>query len=252
MRSKLLVFAATLAVAFGASAKLTDRDGGRFLKPKTGQGKIVLIDTQSKVDAAVFREAARVLTEATALNFVYERKATGLITITKGNLFESVLALKGDSGANAALVIVDDAEIPVLVMANEDFWGVINVRKLSLDTDSKDGSFYQERCGKETIRALAMLCGGGSSMYPNNILGEPTFRTIDPIKAGVPVDRVSAIRRYLKPLGVTEAVYVSYEQACEEGWAPQPTNDIQKAIWDEVHAPPKNPMKIEFDPKKGR
>ena len=45
---------------------------------------------------------------------------------------------------------------------------------------------------------------------------------------------------------------MTYKEACEEGWAPAPTNEIQKAIWDKVRATPKNPMKIEFDPKKGR
>ena len=34
--------------------------------------------------------------------------------------------------------------------------------------------------------------------------------------------------------------------------APAPTNEFQKAVWDKVHAIPQNPMKIEFDPKKGR
>lgn len=250
MKTKMVVFAAAVALAGIVSAKPVYLDGGRLLKPKTGEGKIVLIDTQSKVDAAVFREAARVLMEATALTFAYESKAGGSLAVTKGNVFESVPLLKRESGATAVLVIVDDAEIPALVTANEDFWGVLNVRKLALESDSN--AAYQERCGKEAIRALAILCGGGSSIYPNNILGEPTFRTIDAIKAGVPVDRVSAIRRYLKPLGVTECVYASYEQACEEGWAPSPTNDVQRKIWNDVHTPPKNPITIKHDPKKGR
>jgi len=38
----------------------------------------------------------------------------------------------------------------------------------------------------------------------------------------------------------------------EEGWAPAPTNEYQKIVWDKVHAIPQKPMKIEFDPKKGR
>ena len=52
--------------------------------------------------------------------------------------------------------------------------------------------------------------------------------------------------------GVTPARKGIYEAACQQGWAPAPTNDIQKAIWDKVHAVPATPMKIEFDPKKGR
>ena len=44
----------------------------------------------------------------------------------------------------------------------------------------------------------------------------------------------------------------TYYDACLIGVAPPPTNAVQKAIWDKVHAIPKTPMKIEFDPKKGR
>ena len=44
----------------------------------------------------------------------------------------------------------------------------------------------------------------------------------------------------------------SYRDACHKGWAPPPANDIQQQIWDEIRAIPANPMKIEFDPKKGR
>ena len=55
-----------------------------------------------------------------------------------------------------------------------------------------------------------------------------------------------------KLMGVAVRRRVSYRKACQEGWAPAPTNDIQKAIWDKVHAVPATPMKIEFDPKKGR
>ena len=40
-----------------------------------------------------------------------------------------------------------------------------------------------------------------------------------------------------------------YRKACMDGWAPAPTNEYQKAIWDQVHAIPTKPIKIEFDPK---
>jgi len=52
--------------------------------------------------------------------------------------------------------------------------------------------------------------------------------------------------------GVMPARKGTYESACQEGWADEPKDKYQQAIWDKVHAIPKNPMKIEFDPKKGR
>jgi hypothetical protein len=36
-------------------------------------------------------------------------------------------------------------------------------------------------------------------------------------------------------LGMKPIRMASYRKAAEEGWAPQPTNDIQRAIWKELH-----------------
>jgi hypothetical protein len=35
-------------------------------------------------------------------------------------------------------------------------------------------------------------------------------------------------------MGIKPARMTTYRKACEEGWAPMPTNSVQKAIWDEV------------------
>ena len=42
----------------------------------------------------------------------------------------------------------------------------------------------------------------------------------------------------------------TYKKACEEGWAPNPTNEFQKAIWDKVHELPTEPIKIKPEEKK--
>ena len=49
----------------------------------------------------------------------------------------------------------------------------------------------------------------------------------------------------MKPYRLT-----TYRKACEEGWANPPTNDVQKAIWDKVHALPTEPLKIKPEEKK--
>ena len=50
--------------------------------------------------------------------------------------------------------------------------------------------------------------------------------------------------------GVTVRATTNYKTACREGWAPAPTNDVQKAIWDKVHAMPTEPIKIKPEEKK--
>ena len=79
-----------------------------------------------------------------------------------------------------------------------------------------------------------------------------TIRETDFMEESIPVDMINYWQRRLKALGITKKISATYLDACEQGWAPAPTNEYQKAIWDKVHAAPKNPMKIEFDPKKGR
>jgi len=44
------------------------------------------------------------------------------------------------------------------------------------------------------------------------------------------------IRKTAQKMEIANSILVPYRKACEEGWAPMPTNAIQKAIWDEVKA----------------
>ena len=75
---------------------------------------------------------------------------------------------------------------------------------------------------------------------------------LDAVGEFTPGDVIMRELDYLNACGVTGERWVTYKKACQQGWAPAPTNNIQQAIWNRVHAAPKNPMKIEFDPKKGR
>ena len=44
------------------------------------------------------------------------------------------------------------------------------------------------------------------------------------------------ISHALPQMGIPQIRRVSYKNACEEGWAPAPTNEFQKAIWEKVKA----------------
>jgi hypothetical protein len=43
--------------------------------------------------------------------------------------------------------------------------------------------------------------------------------------------------------GVTPAKMATYKKACEEGWAPMPTNQYQKAVWEEIQNKKKKVVK---------
>jgi len=217
--------------------------GGNIERPDSFRGKVVFVDTQSRVGFANVDLAASTLREATECNIVAAQAPAG----KPEDFLRSM-------DAAVVVVVVDDEATPAMLVAPEDHWGVVNVARLvgDLPTEKAKSRFIGTRTTKEVIRAFSLLCGGGSSQFPGNMMNATSLRKLDTTVDTIPVDMVSYYQEYLRTLGVTVRAVTDYKTACREGWAPAPTNDVQKAIWEKVHAAPSAPMKIEFDPKKGR
>ncbi|MBR4617332.1 MAG: hypothetical protein IKO55_17115, partial [Kiritimatiellae bacterium] len=60
----------------------------------------------------------------------------------------------------------------------------------------------------------------------------------------------SKISNFLALAGYKRCNVGTYYDACEEGWAPPPTNAVQKAIWDKVHQLPTKPLTIKRESAK--
>ena len=84
---------------------------------------------------------------------------------------------------------------------------------------------------------------------PNDIMQPSyTLKELDGnIQAYIQPMNMAKMQRFLKRFGVKKEAKIPYRVAAQQGWAPAPTNDIQKAVWDEVHAIPKKPVKIQYD-----
>ena len=67
-----------------------------------------------------------------------------------------------------------------------------------------------------------------------------------------PTEALARMPDYLKGLGVTPLGRVPYRQTCQEGWAPAPTNEFQRAIWNKARAVPDKPITIESGLKRDR
>lgn len=154
--------------------------------------------------------------------------------------------------ASGVVMLVDGAEdAPLMTAYPEEHLALVNMTVLSKNVSS---GVRQDRIEKLTWRAIGHLVGCGAPdgytcvMKPLSNMAELDAM---PNKFIHPASFFKA-RPYFDMCGVTPARKGTYESACQQGWAPAPTNDIQKAIWDKVHAVPATPMKIEFDPKKGR
>ena len=215
------------------------RLGGYIEKPGMVKGKIVIVNAQKRAADSVIADA--ITNVNSKLNYCIEFKR-GAFALPKPNV-------EGD----ASLFVIDDPAMPALLSAPEDRWTMVNVARLSEGEGAKE-PFFKARTAKELTRGFCLLCGTQDSNYKNSLLGcktkpEDLDRHID---CRLPIDIPRRFGPYLEGYGIKPRVILPYRQACMEGWAPQPTNELQKTVWDEVRALPQKPMKIEFDPKKGR
>ena len=229
-----LAIVALCGIAFAQTTKVDRiaKAGGEVVRPGTFTGKVAIISQQSKLPDADCAAVAQLLAEQTQCNIVAEN----------------------DEKATIRLYLIDTPKEPVMLLAPEDHWGKLNIARMvdDLPGERAKEKFFAPRTRKMIIKALSILMGGGSSQFPGNIMNAATMRELDQCQESVPVDMVDNYIAYLKAVGVKPAEKTTYRKACREGWAPQPTNEYQKAIWEQIHAIPDTPITIEFDPKKDK
>jgi hypothetical protein len=193
---------------------------------------------------------------------IYDAKQSLPLKVVKKVIFDvqmsTGIAIKytqndlGEKGAIATVKVVESDLLGPLSIYPDKFTTVLNINTLRKGTKSDE--HFNLRCIKQLWRSLAYALGAGNSNGPFTVM-KPfrNMKELDECKVCVAgPEALNVMIKSAKKLGAAEAHTMTYRQACIEGWAPAPTNDIQKAIWDKIHATPKNPMKIKFDPKKGR
>lgn len=222
--------------------------GEDIVKPGSQQGKIAIVNAQKKLPAGEVDAAVAMLYKCAKFKFAMEAGGGAKSALDRA------IGACAEYGANVALVIVDDATTPAMLVAPEDRWAVVNVGKLDagIPAGALHDRMFAARCRKEIVRAFSLLCGGGASQFPGNMMSTATIADLDTVQEFIPIDMERRWSDYLANIGVRPAYQRTYKQACKEGWAPAPTNDVQRAIWEKVHQIPDRPMTIEFDPKKDK
>ena len=212
------------------------KGGEKIAKPGTQKGVVTVVDAQKRASSDWISAAADYLARETHFR----------IELRQGAFDAAKPTVYGEM----TIYVIDDPNLPRSVVAPEDRWAYCNIAKIYSDKPA----FFEARTKKSLSRVFAMLCGGMSSNYAISLVGPmPKVTDLDVIpNEHIPVDVTIRMNPYMEKFGVTPALMKPYKLAVEEGWAPQPTNDVQKAIWDKVHSVPATPMKIEFDSKKGR
>jgi len=113
----------------------------------------------------------------------------------------------------------------------------VNVAALS--ADGSDMEKLKERLIKQLWRATGLVFGAGySQQFPTSVMQPArSLDALDKISGTTyATDTVQGILRSAIRLGVAGYQRFTYKQACEQGWAPAPTNQWQRAIWDAVKA----------------
>lgn len=197
--------------------------GGFLPKPGTPFGKIAFINAQSLVSVTNLQGAIDMLGKTyPKFNFVVE-------TAPASKDFEEI---KKKSGAQVAVILVADDSTPVMLAAPEDNWAAVNVNKLKrgLKTPAAIKKFLESRVRKELVRAYVCAAGGLTSSFPGNIMSISKLEELDFRDEFLPFDKVDATTKYLRSINVQPAMMVSYRKACIDGWAPPPTNEVQRVI----------------------
>lgn len=210
--------------------------GGMIVKPNSQQGKIAFFDC-GVGKGEVLKQVTDDLAKAMRFNFQAD-------TLPSVPARKDGLKTVKDKGATFGIFVFADKDDPCTVgVYPEQRFGYVNVAAVGGD---------DERLVRELKRAFVMLCGSSSSQYDGTLLSPVEGPLdLDGIKEKkLPMDVISRVEKYLKYFEVTPYIRTSYKTACEEGWAPNPTNDIQKAIWDKVHELPSNPIQIKYDAKR--
>ena len=248
----LIAWLTTFADAAGADQLRNPRrrrphvaTGGLVVKEVPGP-HLYLVNAQGRVPHAEFDKMALDLTTYVSLPW-----KTSCVAASADGQAVARAALVG--GAAGVVAVIESPEAPALLVAPEEGWAAVNVAKLA-EGDPLPPVF-EARLRKELWRAAAWAVGGGNSSFqPCLLRGVTTMKELDAIPLLQPGPEPNnkmideAHRR-----GVQKAFFATYRRACMEGWAPPPTNDIQKAIWEQIKADkergPTNPITIQ-PPKK--
>ena len=212
------------------------RTGGRLKVPNVQKGQVVIVDAKSGASRDALGKVAAQFAKEYCIDVAVK---DGAFSFPKPEIVGDV-----------SVFVVDDPNLPMSLAALEARWAVVNIAPLKHEKKQ----FFDARVRKETVRALAMLCGGCNSSYPDALTSAVTKpEDLDQF----PDTRLQAEYHdrfipYLKGLGVVPYRMTTYRAACEQGWAPAPTNEIQKTVWDKAHEIPSKPIKIEYNEKRDK
>lgn len=216
---------------------ILESSGGFIFDKRAAQGSIVVINAQTKIDAAQIASFASRLEGSTAM-------LVRCVTEKKPVDFSNLDAALASASGTVSVVVTESDSLPALISIPEKKCAIVNVNPLAKDGPEK--TF--ERTKKEIARAVCFVFSVGYSGSQGSVM-DPVFsmKALD----GILVDNIGVAQRAQIEkvgtlcFGMRRFKRTTYAKACQEGWAPKPQDKYQKAIWDKTHEMPTKPLTIE-------
>ena len=232
---KVQMLVAVLAACLMSAALAEEKESMRSVLQAAGQvevkgsrkGRIAFVNLQNRLPAADIAAAAANVAKETMCQ----------------------VDVGAADGAQVVVEVVDNETDAALTAYPEEFRARVNIARLSAGLKgSAVEKFFASRCRKELLRAFCYACGVAGSQYPRNTMAITRISDLDLVGEFIPGDTVGMCTDRLNGIGVTPARYVGYARACIDGWAPAPTNEAQKIVWEKAREMkergPSNPIKI--------
>jgi len=202
--------------------------GGLIRAPVTGPVILVLNAQQRVADAEVVAVAARIEQSMKLAVQCQSGKAVDPMAEAVRRVAEPKVA--------AVLLVCDKPGLPMLLVAPEARWAIVNVAALA--ADKPEGTRLSERLEKELWRGFGYLMGAAHSGFERCVMKSVCQPSDLDQLAGrcVSPEPYIKIQQHALKIGASPYAFTSYRQACEQGWAPAPTNALQRAVWDDVKA----------------
>ena len=205
------------------------RTGGLLPIPVKGNA-FLFRDAQQKLPPEFLQETGQKIAR------ILQLKVKTDSVKAEGCAMKACTAALADKDIGAMILLVDKPELPSLLLAPESRWAIVNVAPLA--SDNPDAEKLQQRARRELWRASAYVLGAANSVNPKCLM-KPVYSIPD--LDNLPSEIVSPevlnkMMQGARTSGLAVTRMTTYRKACLEGWAPTPTNDFQKVIWNEVKA----------------
>ena len=218
---------------------------GGFCEGET-KGKHFLYLNCADIDDSVFNNVIDQMKQVCGIALRHSREQ---IVGEPLSYARSVLQARRDVGA-VAIFYKGPADLPIEAIYPMDKISIVNVTPIS--GSSKEA--FSARATALACRSVAYTAGGampfGVEGCMKNVFSP---KDIDSLKSKLlhPMSG-QLVKSSASDFGFALWKRGTYLAACQGGWAHEPTNELQRTIWNDIRKLPEKPLTIEFDPLKGR